>query len=180
MAYFETFNSPVIITRGSNTYGPRQYPEKVLPLFVTNAIDDEPLPLYGDGGNIREWLHVDDHCRGIDCALRQGEPGEVYNVSSGHERTNLELTKRILELTGKGEDLIRPVLDRPGHDWRYSIDSSTLRRLGWEPATAWGEGMASTVRWYLDNEGWWRKIKDGSFREYYQRQYADRISLDES
>jgi len=180
MAYFETFNSPVIITRGSNTYGPRQYPEKVLPLFVTNAIDDEPLPLYGDGGNIREWLHVDDHCRGIDCALRQGEPGEVYNVSSGHERTNLELTKRILELTGKGEDLIRPVLDRPGHDWRYSIDSSKLRRLGWEPATAWDEGMASTVRWYLDNEGWWRKIKDGSFREYYQRQYADRISLDES
>ena len=180
MAYFETFNSPVIITRGSNTYGPRQYPEKVLPLFVTNAIDDEPLPLYGDGGNIREWLHVDDHCRGIDCALRQGEPGEVYNVSSGHERTNLELTKRILELTGKGEDLIRPVLDRPGHDWRYSIDSSKLRRLGWEPATAWDEGIASTVRWYLDNEGWWRKIKDGSFREYYQRQYADRISLDES
>ena len=180
MAYFETFHSPVIITRGSNTYGPRQYPEKVLPLFVTNAIDDEPLPLYGDGGNIREWLHVDDHCRGIDCALRQGEPGEVYNVSSGHERTNLELTKRILELTGKGEDLIRPVLDRPGHDWRYSIDSSKLRRLGWEPATAWDEGMASTVRWYLDNEGWWRKIKDGSFREYYQRQYADRISLDES
>ena len=180
MAYFETFNSPVIITRGSNTYGPRQYPEKVLPLFVTNAIDDEPLPLYGDGGNIREWLHVDDHCRGIDCALRQGEPGEIYNVSSGHERTNLELTKRILELTGKGEDLIRPVLDRPGHDWRYSIDSSKLRRLGWEPATAWDEGIASTVRWYLDNEGWWRKIKDGSFREYYQRQYADRISLDES
>ena len=180
MAYFETFNSPVIITRGSNTYGPRQYPEKVLPLFVTNAIDDEPLPLYGDGGNIREWLHVDDHCRGIDCALRQGEPGEVYNVSSGHERTNLELTKRILELTGKGEDLIRPVLDRPGHDWRYSIDSSKLRRLGWEPATAWDEGMASTVRWYLDNEGWWRKIKDGSFREYYQRQYADRMTLDNS
>lgn len=180
MAYFETFNSPVIITRGSNTYGPRQYPEKVLPLFVTNAIDDEPLPLYGDGTNVREWLHVNDHCRGIDCALRHGEPGEIYNVSSGHERPNIELTKRILELTGKGEELIRPVLDRPGHDWRYSIDSTKLRRLGWEPTTEWDEGIASTVRWYQENESWWRKIKDGSFREYYQRQYADRMTLDNS
>lgn len=180
MAYYETFGTPVIVTRGSNTYGPRQYPEKVLPLFVTNAIDDEPLPLYGDGSNVREWLHVDDHCRGIDRALRKGTPGEIYNVSSGHERANIELTKRILELTGKGEELIRPVEDRPGHDWRYSIDSSKLRALGWEPTTAWDEGIASTVRWYQENESWWRRIKDGSFREYYQRQYADRMSLDKS
>ncbi len=180
LAYFETFNSPVIITRGSNTYGPRQYPEKVLPLFVTNAIDEEPLPLYGDGSNVREWLHVNDHCRGIDCALRHGAPGEIYNVSSGHDRPNIELTKRILELTGRSEELIRPVLDRPGHDWRYSIDSSKLRNLGWVPATEWDEGIASTVRWYQENEWWWRKIKDGSFRDYYQRQYADRISPDKS
>ncbi|MCH7910472.1 MAG: dTDP-glucose 4,6-dehydratase [Candidatus Hydrogenedentes bacterium] len=120
IAHFETFGTPVIITRGSNTYGPNQYPEKVLPLFVTNAIDDEPLPLYGDGKNVREWLYVEDHCSGIDCALRKGEPGQIYNVSSGHERQNIELTHRILELLGKGEDLIRRVADRPGHDWRYA------------------------------------------------------------
>jgi len=178
MAYFETFRTPVIVTRGSNTYGPRQYPEKVLPLFVTNAIDDVPVPLYGDGSNVREWLYVDDHCRGIDCALREGQPGQIYNVSSGHERTNLVLTKRILELAGKGESLIQPVTDRPGHDWRYSIDSSKLRSLGWAPEMDWDAGIMSTVQWYLDNEAWWRPIKDGSFREYYERQYADRVPLD--
>ena len=178
IAHFETFGTPVIITRGSNTYGPNQYPEKVLPLFVTNAIDDEPLPLYGDGKNVREWMYVEDHCSGIDCALRKGEPGQIYNVSSGHERQNIELTHRILELLGKGEDLIRRVADRPGHDWRYSIDSSKLRGLGWEPAMDWDEGIASTVTWYRENESWWRKIKSGEFREYYKKQYGDRVNLD--
>jgi dTDP-glucose 4,6-dehydratase len=174
MAYFHTFGVPVIITRGSNTYGPRQYPEKVLPLFVTNAIDDEPLPLYGDGRQVRDWLYVDDHCSGIDTALRKGDPGQVYNVAGGNERENIALTRKILELLGKGENLIKPVTDRPGHDRRYSIDASKLKALGWTPRMDWDEGMARTVQWYRDNEWWWRKIKSGEFREYYLRQYAGR------
>lgn len=176
LAHFETYRTPVIITRGSNTYGPYQYPEKVLPLFVTNAIDDEPLPLYGDGSNVREWMYVDDHCTGIDTALLKGEPGQIYNVSSGIERKNVELTHRILELTGKGNDLIRPVEDRLGHDWRYSIDSSKLRRLGWSPQVGFEEGTERAVRWYQENEWWWRKIKSGEFRAYYEKQYGERLS----
>lgn len=174
VAYFETYGLPVVITRGSNTYGPYQYPEKVLPLFVTNAIDSEPLPLYGDGRNVRDWLYVDDHCAGIDLALRTGAPGQVYNIAGGNERENIELTKRILELTGRGNDLIKPVTDRVGHDRRYSIDSAKLRGLGWMPQMDWDAGIAHTVKWYQDNEWWWRPIKSGEFREYYQRQYGDR------
>lgn len=176
LAHFETYRTPVIITRGSNTYGPYQYPEKVLPLFVTNAIDDEPLPLYGDGSNVREWMYVDDHCTGIDTALLRGEPGQIYNVSSGIERKNVELTHRILELTGKGPELIRPVEDRLGHDWRYSIDSSKLRSLGWEPQVGFEEGTERAVRWYQQNEWWWRKIKSGEFRAYYEKQYGERLN----
>ena len=173
-AYFHTFGVPVIITRGSNTYGSHQYPEKVLPLFVTNAIDDLPLPLYRGGEhNVRDWLYVEDHCRGIDFALRRGEPGEIYNVAGGNERENIELTRRILELTGKGEDLIQFVPDRPGHDRRYSIDAGKLKTLGWKPLMDWDEGMARTVRWYHENEGWWRKIKTGEYLEYYKRQYGE-------
>jgi len=174
LAHFHTFGVPVIITRGSNTYGPNQYPEKVLPLFVTNAIDGLPLPLYGDGKNVRDWLFVEDHCAGIDCALRHGEPGQIYNIAGGNERENIALTRRILELTGRGEDLIRPVPDRPGHDRRYSIDASKLQALGWAPRMDWDEGIALTVRWYRENEGWWRKIKSGEFLEYYKRQYEHR------
>jgi len=173
-AHFETFGVPVVITRGSNTYGPRQYPEKVLPLFVTNAIDDVSVPLYGDGRNVRDWLYVDDHCSGIDCALRHGVPGEIYNVAGGNERENIELTRKILELAGKDDTLIQPVADRPGHDRRYSIDAAKLRALGWKPATAWEEGMARTVRWYQDNEAWWRPIKSGAYRAYYDAQYGAR------
>jgi dTDP-glucose 4,6-dehydratase len=173
-AYFETYGLPVVITRGSNTYGPYQYPEKVLPLFVTNAIDGEPLPLYGDGRNVRDWLYVDDHCAGIDMVLRNGTPGEAYNVPGGSERQNIELTRRILELTGRDETLIRPVADRVGHDRRYSIDGAKLRALGWAPNTPWDEGVDSTVRWYQENAWWWRPIKSGEFREYYQRQYGAR------
>jgi len=173
LSYFHTFGVCVIVTRGSNTYGPYQYPEKVLPLFVTNAIDDLPLPLYRGGEhNVRDWLYVDDHCSGIDRALRQGEPGEIYNVAGGNERENIVLTRRILELTGKGEDLIRLVPDRPGHDRRYSIDPGKLRALGWQPTMDWDTGMANTVRWYQDNEWWWRKIKTGEYLEYYKRQYG--------
>jgi len=174
MAYFHTHNVPVIITRGSNTYGPYQYPEKVLPLFVTNAIDNEPLPLYGDGKNVRDWLYVDDHCTGVDTALRQGEPGQVYNVAGENERENIVLTRRILELTGRGKELIKPISDRPGHDRRYSIDCSKLKALGWRPAMEWDTGIASTVRWYKENEAWWRPIKTGEFLEYYKRQYDNR------
>lgn len=175
MSYFSTFDVPVLVTRGSNTYGPYQYPEKVLPLFVTNAIDDEPLPLYKGGEhNVRDWLYVDDHARGIDCVLRKGQPGEVYNLAGGNERENITLTQRILELTGKDESLIKLVQDRPGHDRRYSIDASKAHALGWTPEMDWDEGVASTVRWYQDNEWWWRKIKSGEFREYYERQYGSR------
>ncbi|MBN2310900.1 MAG: dTDP-glucose 4,6-dehydratase [Candidatus Hydrogenedentes bacterium] len=174
LSYFHTFGVPVSISRGSNTYGPYQYPEKVLPLFTTNAIDNEPLPLYGDGRNVRDWLYVDDHCRGLDCVLRHGAPGEIYNIAGENERENIALTHRILELTGRGADLIRPVKDRPGHDRRYSIDASKLKALGWRPQMDWDEGIAATVRWYQENEWWWRKIKSGEFLEYYRRQYANR------
>ena len=175
MSYFHTFSVPVIVTRGSNTYGPYQYPEKVLPLFATNAIDDQPLPLYKGGEhNVRDWLYVDDHCSGIDCALRKGVPGEIYNVAGGNERENIVLTRRILELVGKGEDLIKLVPDRPGHDRRYSIGATKLRGLGWRPTMDWDEGVALTVRWYQENEWWWRKIKTGEYLEYYKRQYLTR------
>jgi dTDP-glucose 4,6-dehydratase len=177
-AYFHTFQVPVVITRGSNTYGSHQYPEKVLPLFVTNAIDHQPLPLYEGGEhNVRDWLYVVDHCGGIDCALRRGTPGEIYNVSGGNERENIMLTRRILQLTGRGEDLIKRVPDRPGHDRRYSIDSSKLRALGWAPKMDWDEGIALTIQWYKDNEWWWRKIKTGEYLEYYRKQYEDRRPL---
>ena len=173
MSYYTTFGVPVILTRGSNTYGPYQYPEKVLPLFATNAIDGEPLPLYEGGEhNVRDWLYVDDHCAGIDCALRKGTPGEIYNVAGGNERENIVLTRKILELTGRDETLIRKVPDRPGHDKRYSIDASKLRSLGWQPQMDWDAGVAQTVRWYQDNEWWWRKIKTGEYLEYYKRQYG--------
>ena len=173
MSYFHTFDLPVIITRGSNTYGPHQYPEKVLPLFTTNAIDRQALPLYKGGEhNVRDWLYVDDHASGIDCALRHGQPGEIYNVAGGNERENIELTRKILELTDRDESLIQWVPDRPGHDRRYSIDATKLKALGWQPAMPWEDGMEKTVKWYLENETWWRKIKSGEFKEYYARQYA--------
>ncbi len=175
LAYYESYGMSVIITRGSNTYGPRQHLEKVLPLFITNAIDGEPLPLYGDGRNVRDWLFVDDHCAGIDCALRQGKAGQVYNIAGGNERTNLELTHRILALLKAPKTLIHPVQDRPGHDRRYSIDDYKLRGLGWAPATRWEDGLALTVRWYQENEWWWRKIKTGEFKDYYERQYGKLI-----
>lgn len=177
LAHHRTYGTPVIITRGSNTYGPYQYPEKVLPLFVTNAIDNQPLPLYKGGEhNVRDWLFVRDHCSGIDCALRRGTPGEIYNIAGGNERENIVLTRKILALLGKSEDLIRLVPDRPGHDRRYSIDASKLKKLGWAPQMDWDEGMAITVKWYQENEWWWRKVKSGEFLEYYKRQYGKRFA----
>ncbi len=173
-AFEHTFGYKILITRGSNTYGPYQYPEKVVPLFVTNALDGLSLPLYGDGLNVRDWLYVEDHCMGIDLVLRRGEPGETYNVGAGQEKTNLELTKLIIRMTGNGEELIQRVKDRPGHDRRYSINSSKLRSLGWSPKVGFEEGLARTVEWYRQHETWWRKIKDGSYREYYRQMYGGR------
>jgi dTDP-glucose 4,6-dehydratase len=174
-SYFTTYGLPVIVTRGSNTYGPYQYPEKVLPLFATNAIDGEPLPLYQGGEhNVRDWLYVEDHCRAIDLALRQGVPGEIYNIAGGNERENIVLTRKILDLIGRDESLIRLVPDRPGHDRRYAIDAAKIRALGWTPGMDWDEGVALTVQWYQNNEWWWRKIKSGEFKEYYARQYGKR------
>lgn len=175
LAHFETFGTPIVITRGSNTYGPYQYPEKVMPLFITNLLDGQQVPLYQGGEhNVRDWLWVYDHVSGIDTALRQGEPGQIYNVAGGHERENIVLTTKLLELCGRDESFIRLVKDRPGHDFRYSIDAAKLRGLGWAPAMDWEEGVARTVEWYKANEWWWRKIKSGAFLEYYRKQYEER------
>ena len=175
-AYVRTFDVNASITRGSNTYGPNQYPEKLVPLFVTNALDGEPLPVYGDGKQIRDWLHVEDHCAGIDFVLREGAPGEAYNVGGGNERENIEITQRILELTGADPSLVRHVTDRPGHDRRYSLDSSKLEGLGWKPERAFEDGLAETVEWYRENRAWWEPIKSGEYLEYYRRQYAERLA----
>jgi dTDP-glucose 4,6-dehydratase len=172
-----TFGVNASVTRGSNTYGANQYPEKILPLFVTNALDGEPLPLYGDGRQIRDWLHVDDHCAGIDLVLRSGEPGGIYNIGADEPHENVELTRKILEHTGADPSLVRHVEDRAGHDRRYSVDTTKLRALGWEPRRSWDDGVRSTVEWYRDNRDWWEPIKSsGGYREYYDRQYAARLA----
>jgi dTDP-glucose 4,6-dehydratase len=164
----------VIITRASNNYGPYQFPEKVIPLFITNAIDGQGVPLYGDGLNVRDWLHVADHCRGIDVAIERGAAGEVYNIGGGNEVANIDLTKQILGLVGQPDTLIRPVADRPGHDRRYCLDTTKLRSLGWLPQESFVDGLRGTVSWYRENEWWWRPIKQGdpAFQAYYERQYG--------
>jgi dTDP-glucose 4,6-dehydratase len=176
-SYWATYNVPVVITRASNNYGPYHFPEKVIPLFITNAIDNIPVPLYGDGLQERDWLHVADHCRAIDLLIARGTAGEVYNVGGGNPIRNIELTKRILALTGRSEELIHPVADRPGHDRRYSLDTSKLARLGWHPQVSFDTGLAATVAWYRANEWWWRPIKenDPAFRAYYDAQYGRRV-----
>ena len=172
-SYFATYGLPVIVTRASNNYGPYQYPEKVIPLFVTHAIDDIPVPLYGDGLNVRDWLHVDDHARAVLQLLTAGKPGETYNIGGGNEIRNIDLTKRILELVRKPESLIKPVTDRPGHDRRYSLDCGKLRGLGWSPEVPFEDGLKATVDWYKAHEAWWRPIKETNpaFRDHYQRHY---------
>jgi dTDP-glucose 4,6-dehydratase len=175
-SYWATYNVPVVITRASNNYGPFHFPEKVIPLFITNAIDNLPVPLYGDGLQERDWLHVSDHCRAVDMLIDAGTSGEVYNVGGGNHVRNIDLTKRILELVGKPESLIQPVVDRPGHDRRYSLDTSKLETLGWRPEMAFDAGLRETVAWYRQNESWWRPIKenDPAFRAYYDTQYGGR------
>jgi dTDP-glucose 4,6-dehydratase len=175
-AYARTFGVNASITRGSNTYGPNQYPEKLIPLMTTNALAGEPLPVYGDGRQIRDWLWVEDHCAGIELVLREGAAGEVYNVGGDDERENLQIVSRILELTGADESLVRHVEDRAGHDRRYSLDTAKLRALGWEPRKPFAEGIAETVAWYRENRSWWEPIKSGEYRDYYERQYAERLA----
>jgi dTDP-glucose 4,6-dehydratase len=175
LAYVRTYGLDACITRAANTYGPNQYPEKLIPLFVTNALDGQPLPVYGDGKQVREWLHVEDHCAAIDLVLREGAPGEVYNLG-GEERENLTVTERILELTGADRSLIRHVEDRAGHDRRYALDSAKLEMLGWKPEHRFDErGLAETVEWYRANRAWWEPIKTGEYRAYYEQQYAARL-----
>jgi dTDP-glucose 4,6-dehydratase len=175
-AYARTFAVNASVTRGSNTYGPNQYPEKFVPLFVTNALDGEPLPLYGDGRQVRDWLYVEDHCAGIELVLREGAAGEIYNVGGGDEHANIDVATRIVELTEADRSLLRSVPDRPGHDRRYSLDTAKLRRLGWSPEQPFEDGLRETVAWYRDNRDWWEPIKSGTYREYYERQYADRLA----
>jgi dTDP-glucose 4,6-dehydratase len=171
-SYWATYQVPVVITRASNNYGPNQFPEKIIPLFITNALEDRPLPLYGDGRNVRDWLYVLDNCAGIDRVLRQGADGEIYNIGGGNEVENVALTREVLRFLGKPENLITPVADRPGHDRRYALDSGKLQALGWKPSASFETALAVTVEWYRAHESWWRPLKEGAFRAYYQRQYS--------
>jgi dTDP-glucose 4,6-dehydratase len=176
LAAVRTFGVNASITRGSNTYGPHQYPEKILPLFTTNALDGEALPLYGDGRQIRDWLHVEDHCAAIELVLREGLAGEVYNVGANEEHENVELTRVIVERLGVDPALVRHVDDRAGHDRRYSLETAKIRSLGWEPRRDWLEGVQATIDWYRERRDWWEPIKrSGGFREYYKKQYAARL-----
>ena len=175
LAYVRTYGLDACVTRGANTYGPNQYPEKLIPLFVTNALDGLALPVYGDGKQVREWLHAEDHCAAIELVLREGAPGEVYNVG-GEERENLHVTERILELTGRDRSLVRHVEDRAGHDRRYALDSAKLELLGWKRKRSFDEdGLAGTADWYRAHRAWWAPIKSGEYRAYYEEQYAARL-----
>ncbi len=174
-AYYVTYDLPVTVSRGSNNIGPYQYPEKVVPLFATNAIDGEELPVYGDGRQMREYQHVLDHCEAVDLVLREGELGEVYNIGTGEEMENLEMVEILLDELDRPHSLIRHVRDRPGHDRRYSLNIDKVKALGWQPRYSPEEAIRATVRWYRDNEWWWRKIKSGEFKKYYQQQYGERL-----
>lgn len=175
LSYHKTYGLDVVVTRCSNNFGPYQFPEKVIPLFVTNLIEGRQVPLYGDGLNVRDWLHVEDHCAAVLCVLERGVAGEVYNIGGDNERSNLELTHMLLDLMGKSRDMIRPVADRLGHDRRYAIDSAKLRReLGWSPRhSAWPAALEDTIRWYVDHPAWWQRIRSGAYREFYARHYGE-------
>lgn len=175
-AYFVTHGVPATITRGANNIGPYQYPEKVVPLFITNALDDISLPLYGDGKQMRDYQYVLDHCEAIDLVLHRGQVGQVYNVGTGHETYNIDMARMILKLLNKPESLIRNVPDRPGHDRRYSLDVSKLLALGWQPRHNFEQAVEKTVEWYEKNEWWWRKLKSGEYKAYYEKQYAERLA----
>ena len=171
-SYFKTYDLPVIITRASNNYGSYQYPEKLIPLFITNAMDDKPMPLYGDGLNVRDWLYVEDHCSAVDFIISKGVDGEVYNVGGGNELTNIVITDTILKMTDKSSDLIKFVDDRPGHDRRYALDCTKLTDLGWKAESDFEDAMKNTVEWYQNNRSWWEPLKSGDYLEYYKSHYG--------
>jgi dTDP-glucose 4,6-dehydratase len=174
-AYFKTHRVPVMVTRCTNNLGPYQFPEKLIPLVITNALEDKPVPVYGDGLNIRDWIFVVDHCRALDAVIQKGKPGEIYNIGSGNEKTNLELIRKLLELLDKPQSLIQFVTDRPAHDRRYALDCAKIAtELGWKPAYSFEKALSATVDWYLKNESWWRSIKSGEYSRYYKKMYLKR------
>ena len=176
MAYFRTFGLPVTISRCSNNYGPYQFPEKLIPLMISRSLDNEPLPVYGKGENVRDWLHVEDHCRAIDLIIHKGEVGEIYNVGGHNERTNLEVVRTILKALDKPESLIEYVTDRPGHDLRYAIDPAKIEReLGWKPVYTFDTGIRQTIQWYLQNKEWWGNIISGEYANYFENMYGERL-----
>ncbi len=171
-AYHVTYKTPVVVTHSCNFYGPNQYPEKLIPLFITNLLEGKKVPVYGDGLNVREWIHVSDHCRAIDAVLHKAAPGSIYNIGTGDEMKNVDITKMILSFVGVGEEMIEYVTDRPGHDRRYAIDWSKLKNdFGWEPLKKFEVGLQETVEWYRQNEEWWKRLKSGEYLEYYKKQY---------
>lgn len=173
-AYWHTHNLPITISNCSNNYGPYHFPEKLIPLFITNLIEGKKVPVYGEGKNIRDWIYVDDHNAGVEAIIKKGRIGETYCLGGGNERMNIEITRNILELMGKGDELIEYVKDRKGHDFRYAIDYSKARKeLGWSPKTSFDEGLKKTIIWYEQNQTWWKKIKSGAYREYYDQQYGE-------
>jgi dTDP-glucose 4,6-dehydratase len=175
LAAHRTYGQDVVITRCSNNYGPYQFPEKLIPLMLSNALEDQPLPIYGDGRQIRDWIHTDDHSRAVLAAIEKGRPGRIYNIGARSERYNIDVVREVLRQLGKPESLIRHVADRPGHDRRYGIDPGrTERELGWRPQVPFQEGLARTIRWYRDHQDWWRRVKDGSYREFYDKWYGNR------
>jgi dTDP-glucose 4,6-dehydratase len=176
LAYQRSHGLNVVVTRSGNNFGPYQYPEKLIPLVITNALEDQPLPIYDDGLQVRDRLFVIDHCEALDLVLHNGAVGEVYNIGASNECTNMHVVERILDLLGKPHSLIRHVADRPGHDRRYSLDWRKVHSLGWSPQTTLDGALEQTVRWYVDNQDWWRRIKSGDFQEYYQRQYGERLA----
>jgi dTDP-glucose 4,6-dehydratase len=177
IAYIETHGLDALITRGSNTYGPYQYPEKFIPLMITNVMERRPVPVYGDGLQVRHWIYVEDHCSGIDAVLRKGKSGEIYNVGSDEERTNLRVAEQVLGILDAPDDLIQHVTDRKGHDRRYALSSEKLHWLGWQPAWSFDEGIRATIDWYRSRRDWWGPIRDTSFDQYYQRNYGDRETV---
>ncbi|KAB2832588.1 MAG: NAD-dependent epimerase/dehydratase family protein, partial [Candidatus Brocadia sp.] len=175
-AYWVTYKLPIIITRASNNYGPNQHPEKFIPLFITNALEDKALPLYGDGRQVRDWIHVEDHCAGIDFIMNHGKNGEVYNIGGGNERYNIDTAHLILDELKKPHSLLEHVKDREGHDRRYALDCSKLKSLGWKAQIKFENGLKDTIQWYENNQSWWKRIKNGEFMEYYHKQYKHRFA----
>jgi dTDP-glucose 4,6-dehydratase len=175
LAAHHTHGFPAVVTRCSNNYGPYQFPEKLIPLMIANAVDGKPLPVYGQGLNVRDWLFVRDHCTGIDTVLQHGKPGETYNIGGNNEWRNIDIVRQLLKILGKPESLITFVKDRPGHDLRYAVDASRIEReFGWRPSVTFEQGLAITVEWYLKNEPWWRRVMSGEYREYYRTWYEER------